>query len=343
MTSSIDSLLTNYKTDKLDELIFDEIQFHGYNCNKINVFNKKTKAPLQKIWVRMPLVKVFRPTMKLIKNNAKSIPLSVMIAPNTGDIRKFYLFVRRMEIKTKEHLLKLNLKNKIKSSLKRKNPFPPIFTIKMPCKKNEDNDCYEFLFHIYNNYNKRISLDYIESGDFVTAYLELSEIWITEKNYGFNWNVLQLKVSPKFNFNQCLFLDEDIPIKVIQEECYHCLYCPNSHVRTHHCTDPHNHQIHNVGPPPPPSHGPTTGPPIQQSINRSRSANTKLNNGANNINNISFVPSVNDLKNIMLKLKHVEKNINSSQKHQKHKKRNENEDEITIKKTKQKLKSTKFG
>jgi hypothetical protein len=190
-----------------------------------------------------------------------------------------------------------NKKLKLNSSIKSGGDFPPIMKLKLPCYKTSSN-CYEFRFHIYNHLNKRVNIQTINSGLYIKAFIELSEVWINDIEIGFNWNVLQLKVYPEFNFNTCLFIDDKVEEHESDKvnECYHCLYCPNQHVRTHYCTNnsipyiqpPLSMTNSNIAPPPPPI----------------------ISNKSNNNNNVkpisSFIPSVKDL--LSVKLKPINKN-----------------------------------
>ena len=236
-------MLTDYKTDNLDKLISDDLQTHFYNYKKINLFNKKIKYPLQKIWIRTPKLKVFKPTFPLSDKKNTQVVLSLILSPNLEDIKKFFLFIQGLEEKVKDIIYK-KTKNKnlvLKSSISKIQNFPNFLNVNLPYHKI--NGCYEFLFNIYNHQNKRVNLKSISSGSYVSSFIELSEVWIkynqTNIEYGFNWNVLQLKIYPEFDFSICLFNDENnsVESKSVYDECYHCLYCPNNHPRTHFCSD----------------------------------------------------------------------------------------------------------
>ena len=255
--ADITKLVTSYLEDDLSGLVCSEPMFHGLNYKKVNVYNKSIDAPLHKIWLRTPKMKIFKPTFNLL-GEGKNIPLSILLSPNVGNIKKFRLFIRKLEKKISS-LIKLTVdqdneykNHKIKSSIRTNNNFNDNFVAKMPCEKVDD--CHEFLFHIYNNQNKRVSIKSLDSGTYVSTFIELSEVWISDSEFGFNWKVLQMKLYPEFDFSQCLFDDEEVEDekeKQSIEECYHCMYCPNKHVRTHYCASPwaHMHQQALHGPP----------------------------------------------------------------------------------------------
>jgi len=193
-----------------------------------------------------------------------------------------------------------NTKLKTKSAIKANGDFPPLMNLQMPCEKSDD--CYEFLFHIYNHMNKRVNLNIINSGTYVSAFIELTDVWINSKECGFNWNILQLKVYPEFNFNICLFDDEEVEEEE-PKECYHCLYCPNMHIRTHMCINSTpqfsiTSSISNGIPPPPPP------PPPLPSMSVNTNSSVKINRTQSKElkKNIVFIPpSVNDLLSIKLR------------------------------------------
>lgn len=296
---SISEHITNL-ADDLSEIKLTEPMYHGQNYKKMDAYNNKINIPLQKIWLKLPKVKIFKPTFGYLKDK-KSIQLTVILSPNVGEIKKFKLFIKKIERKIK-NIMKSN--NTLRSSI-RSSKFDNIFDIKMPCHKF--NDCYEFDFHIYNCNNKRISLHNLNSGTYITAFIELSEVWTNDSNIGFNWKILQMKVYPEFDFTKCLFEDDDISSESnIIEECYHCLYCPNRHVRTHFCNNttpiisPHQQEL-----------TPPLPPPLPVIIPKKNYKIVKKK-GCHDRNNVetkstSFIPSMTDI--LSVKLRPVNKQI----------------------------------
>lgn len=352
---NIDNLVTNYIEDDLSGLVITDKLYHGSSYKKINVYNKLIKTPLQKIWIRMPKVKIFKSTIGLFLDQ-KSIPLSVYLAPNIGKVRKFRVFIKKLERKIKKLL---GFKNLGKSAIKKLDNFPDIFTVKM--KSEKVNNCHEFKFHVYNNFNKRVNLTTLKSGTYISAYIELSEVWINGDDFGFNWSVLQMKVYPEFDFTKCLFLDEtDCESEDEQpDECYHCMYCPNKHVRTHFCPSSHPH-ISNASnaqnsfnfnnfnnsniPPPPPMNIPINNPiNITKPLPKipTDKTNSPQNNKNDNEQRSFFVPpSVQDL--LSVKLKPVKKNndkYNNDKNNDNKNNDSENDKDKIIKDVKSKLKS----
>lgn len=222
---------------------------------KVFIYNTNKTTPLQKIWLHLPKVKILR-NNQINLTTGQIFPLTVILGPRKGRINKFYSYVKKLEMNIKDLIRKLtSVKNmKCKSSTHASEGLPPLMNIKLPCEKVSEG-CYELKFHIYNNYGKRVSVNNILQGTYAEAIIELTEVWFSAEELGFNWNILQLKLYPEFNFAQYLFNDkDDEPDPDVVNECYHCLYCPNAHVRTHFCSNSfsNNSMTSNIPPPPPP-------------------------------------------------------------------------------------------
>lgn len=255
--------ITDFNNNSMINIICDQMYYHTKNYKKLNVYNKGIKEPLQKLWLRLPQLKVFKPVITSLGKykNVKSLPLFVMLSPLTGKTKKFVSFIKKLENKVERFILQETGRNlKPRSSINSNDNLPDTMMLKMPFEKG--GSCVDFSFHIYNGDNKRVSLDVIDSGTNVSAFIELSDVWIGKEEFGFNWNILQLKVYPEYNFNKCMFIDDEYSQtnssdnNETSNECYHCLYCPNNHIRTHCClssfVSPSNSPIASSIPTPPP-------------------------------------------------------------------------------------------
>jgi hypothetical protein len=203
-------LFTDWATDKLDELMTDEIQPFFGNYHKLNLYNFGKNTPLQKLWLRVPKMKVVQSTFQPDKKKSKGfLMLNLYVHQQDPDAKKFYFFIRRLEKAVKNILGKdYDLKNmKLKSCLKKLKENYTTFTVRLPYSVIQDQIVFDF--DIYNLKNKKIMQNSIVSGQYAMSIVELSEIWINDNEFSFNFNVVQMKIIPDFDFNKCLFTDSD--------------------------------------------------------------------------------------------------------------------------------------
>ena len=254
----IENRITDYRNDKLGNLVYDHASTSFKN---VNIYNNKIYY-MQKIWIRTPVLKIFRPIYHPNDKIKNSIPLSLLLIDTIKDVESLIHFIKRLEMKVTKIIKTItnNPKMKLKSSIKTYEGFPPVLFINMPF--NKINDQYEFTFNIYNKSNNRINIDSIKKGVETAVYMELSGIWYSDTHYGCVWNVMQMKIYPEIIFGTCLFEDEDDDndfkdVILDKQECYHCLYCPSNHIRTSYSFSPptqyaHVHSMPPLPPPPPP-------------------------------------------------------------------------------------------
>lgn len=298
--------VTDYHNDKLANLVYD----HATPSFKhINLYNNKIYY-MQKIWIRTPVLKVFRPIYPPNDKIRGAVPLSLLLIDSIKDVSNLISFIKRLEIKVTKIIRAVtnNSKLKLKSSLKNYDGFPPVLFVNMPF--NKVNDQYEFSFNIYNKANQRINIDSIKKASETCLYLELSDIWYSDTHYGCTWNVMQMKIYPEIIYGECLFEDEEEDIKshvTEKQECYHCLYCPSNHIRTMYSFSPQYNCT--VPPPPPPMNTAFRPPPPPLPTNMITSSNDRnINKEATPYNNKpAFTLSLSDL--LSVKLKPLDKRI----------------------------------
>lgn len=292
----INNKLTDHH-DKLLNLASD------YSFKTLNIYNNGIYY-MQKIWIKTPILKVFRPIYLPNDKCKNAIPLKLLLNDMVPETVYLTNFIKRVELKVAK-IIKLatnNNKLKNKSAIENIESFPPIFNINMPFSKIDSE--YEFNFHIYNGSNQRINMDNIKKAASVSLYLELTNIWVNNDNtYGYNWTVLQMKVYPEILFNKCLFddIDFDVPaINIKNSECYHCLYCPNNHIRTLYSfpTNQCNHTIPqtiNTVPLPPP-----LPPIIPPKLVKEKNTTERITKDVVK-KEISYVPTINDILSVKLR------------------------------------------
>ena len=287
MTDKLQNLLTDH-TDKLTNVIIDKIQYYTKNYDKVNVYNLNKPSLMQKIWILTPKLKVVSIVSKPNDKFHLSLPLRLLI--NNTEHKVFLNFLKRIEHKIGELITKTTIKSKVEENNRKFS----ILNVNMPFDGNN-----EFMFQVYNQHNKRMLVSNIKSGSYVKCFLELTDVYINNEKYGCNWSVLQMKVYPEFDFSVCLF-ENDLPEenKIKEEECYHCLYCPNHHVRT-------SMQIATI-PVAPPLNIPIAPPLIPNEL--LHSIRSQHNIKPKEIEKVKkeiylrpFVPTMNDLLNVKLK------------------------------------------
>lgn len=343
----IKNKLTDYFNDKLNNIVYDYVNNNtGYK--KINIYNNSIYY-MQKIWIKTPILKIFRPIYLPNEKCKYSIPLTLLLPNTNKEMLHLHNFLKKVELKVSK-IIKQTTSNKnlkLKSTIRNIDNFPPILYVEMPFTKLTDS-MFEFNFQIYNSHNQRVNMDTLKNGVSTQIYMELSHVWISNDEYCPVWTVLQMKIYPELLFDKCLFADSDSESdsdndsdndsdsdndnnkdsnsdddnknkkknkkkdkKKDNNECYHCLYCPNHHVRTLYTFPNSNGNIGN-------NH-------YNHSYNQNYNYNNINNQNNNNQNNIplpppppppmninkdfkpAFKPNVEDIKNMLTKLKPINK------------------------------------
>ena len=161
----------------------------------IDIYNKNSIEPMQKIWVLTEKVKVFN----LLKINNKLSSLIILFTSNEKN-NSLFNFIKKSE---KKIIQKLNKQIEICSSIRIIDDYMTLMIVNIP-----DN---LIMFNDDNNLTKNIQIN-----DTIQLYLELNSLWFDDNKLGLNWNILQLKIYNKFNFNKCLFGEPKNIIKTIK-------------------------------------------------------------------------------------------------------------------------------
>ena len=261
----IKKYLTNLDSTALNLYIGDiHIYFNEYQ--KILIYNKDIDLPLHKILIRTPKVKILNQLS--IENNI-SYRIQIVIAPMTPEKKKFIDFILKIEdiMDSKLNTLFEKKLNK-RSALKEFNDYMAILELKTPLKQKQ------FGFKCFDLNNDNIDIIDIKNGSYIACYIELSEIWINDDDYGFNWNVMQMKNYGPINFNICLFDDEN------KED------------------DINNSIVQVIPPPPPPLPPPIPPIPLMPLLQAPPNPHIQQNK--------SFIPSTEALISMKNKLKKVQ-------------------------------------
>jgi|GEM_PF-5134578 len=179
----------------------------------------------QKIIVKTPKMTVpFVPKEFVHSSGKKSYRMNLSFSTmtnlyNEDEIKRFYYFIKKID-KTNENTIMdyreewgLPKNIKYRKSLQRlSEDFPFHLNINLPY----DQD-YGFLFDAYDENAKKASIEIIQKRSIVSAVLELTDLWFTGKEFGANWNLLQIRkfkpYSPiqEFFMTSCFIGDQDDP------------------------------------------------------------------------------------------------------------------------------------
>lgn len=204
---NINSYLTSLD-DNLDNLSNKYIS----NYQKINIYNNNIRAPNHKIWLQAPKLKISNNIYFPTTSNQIAL-LSVILWDVDPEIKKFMDFIINLEKNISIIVNNINNNLKLKSCIKKNDNNFPILKLQLPyVKKNNMN---LFTFNVYNIDNKLGEISKLENNSYIKSYIELTDVWMNETEYGLNWRVLQMKVFPEFDFRKCLFTDEYVDLNNI--------------------------------------------------------------------------------------------------------------------------------
>jgi hypothetical protein len=199
--NTIKSHLTQYD-DKLDKLLLEYSYTTKNDTKRYNLYNQNINFPLHKIWILTPKLKIIRKSSTLKRNNMEYCLLTLALNENDPQIKKFHEIIQRIENYLTEKINPDELLT-LKSCIKLDNNSINTITFSVPIKHQ---------IGIYNTDHKETNLDQIHHNNYLIMYLELNTVWENTEKYGMNWQILQMKVYPEFNFKTCLFDDIVIPI-----------------------------------------------------------------------------------------------------------------------------------
>lgn len=297
---SFNKIIDINKFDLCEDIHITNIRNFYNNYKQVDIYNINCKTPLQKIWIKLPKVKLL--SNMICKNmNNSNINCKIILDKSNKELNDFVNFINSIDSKINEHLSYLG--KEYKNSIEKDKYYDKMKLILPTIKVN---NIYLYNFHIYNHNNKIINPNILNRGCYISCFLELQNVWISENKYSCNWSVLQMKTYPFLDFSKCMFLDEE-PIKINnnkENECYHCLHCINSHNTTRIITN--NLQSKK-----------SINPILLNNMkNKLSNINNKKKNNKNNNNikkkPVSFVPSLNDILNIKNRLNKID--INSKKK-----------------------------
>lgn len=201
---NIKSHLTDIN-DGMIHLVTDNIKPYISNYKKMNIYNKNLKYPFHKIWLKTPKMKVSN--MFVSEKNKQVGLLHVSLYNTDNDTEKLQNYLVQLEEyigtiidKDNELVCKSNI-NYLYGAF-------PTLALQLPIEKIIEKNII-LACHIYDENNERITYNQVTTEHLVEAYVEVSDIWIRPGEYGINLKVLQMQTSIDFNFDICLFQEED--------------------------------------------------------------------------------------------------------------------------------------
>ena len=197
---TIKSHLTQYD-DKLDNLILKYSYTTKNDIRRHNIYNQNIKLSLHKIWILTPKLKIIKKSSTLKKNDIEYCLFTLALNNHDHQIKQFHELIKRIETYLTEKLNSDELLS-LKSCIRSDEDNIDTITFSIPIKHQ---------IGIYNTDHSSTTLDNINHGDYLIMYLELNTVWENTEKYGMNWQILQMKVYPEFDFKACLF-DDPIPI-----------------------------------------------------------------------------------------------------------------------------------
>jgi hypothetical protein len=211
--TNIDDYLTTID-DPLDNITCGPAQFHCPDYKKINVYNQNIKIPLQKIWLKLPKVKIYKiPYVSTKKKQTGT--LSVVLYDQDEEIKKIHDFLVKFQKRISIIIKKNYDKNiSIKSCIKEIPNVCKVFNLKIPFEVDEDGDI-SYSIRITNKNKGPIIL---KEDKYISAFVGLSEIWMNATHFGFNWKILEMKIFPDL-FEKSLFGNNQ------DQECPNCANC----------------------------------------------------------------------------------------------------------------------
>jgi len=318
---AVNSILTNYKEYSTLEkfknfalqLKYAPLDQVSPNYKNLYISNGNIQHDIVPIIIKLSDVRI-RSIYNVNSKIKQSIPIWLSINNELLENAKLLTFLTRLENEIERKIKEITSKILQKTSCITKHP-RYYHDLKINAPFTRIGNCLEFPFTILGKNNKPINFTSIARGTKMNrCYIELENVWISDTAFGINWTLKRANVKPESIWKKKgnVFDDEEEDIddddegEIIPKECFHCMYCPNNHVRTHCClgtieenkvhhiinasSKPINSNTSNTCPPPPP-------PPLSKNLIEDKP---------------SFIPSLSDLLAGKSRLKAVSQKNNEN-------------------------------
>lgn len=309
--NNINDIIINYDNYDIDKIICDQESYTKNKYQYSSLYRSDCANPLQKIWLKLPKMRVYY----VIKKANEPVAIKLIFSDNK-ETESIIKFITDFEKKANELL---NPSYKVRKNILSCDGFPASMIINLPYDNKNDKIPIHKL-KIFDKKNNRIGIESITKNSCVSSYIELSHSWMNNKEIGFNWNFLQIKLYHQYeDFDYCLFSDAEEDVQPNQSSTTYYIQEFNQTIPQAQAQVQIQAQVHphNIPPPPVNINRPPPPPPPPPRM--------------------SFVPTADDLK---LKLNSLRK-INSNNENSPQSPKPSNPNPITDTKSKPKKKKIK--
>lgn len=247
---AVNAILTNYKeystlekfknfTSQLNYAPLDQV---SPNYKNLYISNGNIKHDIVPIILKLHNMRI-RSIYNVNSKIKQSVPIWLSIYTELIENARLLTFLTRLENEITRKIKEITGKVLQKTSCITKHPnYYPDIKINAPFTRI--GNCVEFPFTILDKKNRAINFASIVRGAKMNCcYIELDYVWISDTAFGINWTLKRAIVEPESIWKKKgnVFDDEEEDVvnddeeEIIPKECFHCMYCPNNHVRTHCC------------------------------------------------------------------------------------------------------------
>jgi hypothetical protein len=218
-----------------EHLKYSPLETASANYKHLNISNSLL-GDIQNIILKVHKLRI-RNIYQVSNKIKQSVPIRFSIYTGLPENNRLLTFITRLEneIARRVKIITGNKHLILSSCITKYSEYYPDLRVSAPFTRI--GTCVEFGFEVYGKRNKRVNFESITKGVRMSSYIELDHVWVGENNFGINWAIKSAKVYPERYWSDSLFdsSDEEEEEITMPKECYHCMYCPNNHVRTHCC------------------------------------------------------------------------------------------------------------
>jgi len=245
----------NYHTLESFRKFAEHLKYSPLEAVSVNykhlIISNSLLGDIQTLILKLPKLRI-RSIYQINQKIKLSTPIKLSIYTGVPDNNKLLTFLTRLEneVTRKIRTITGNKQLQLSSCITKFTDYYPDFKVNAPFTKL--GNCVEFSFEIFGRYNRRVNFESLVKGIQISCYIELDHVWVGENNFGLSWIIKRAKVYPEKIWNSSNVFDSDDEEDEKEEdnikpkECYHCMYCPNNHVRTHCCLGLQNNYGENV-------------------------------------------------------------------------------------------------